>query len=340
MNRITRESFIDSMGGPEGAGLDLTSLDETTEGVLDKAGIGLGDLSRIAGNDNRIDGGEELSKLFDLIDRVDRDGSYDSIATTRRASDGSRVSTVSGDVARALKGEVDRARLGQGATPPSPAYQKALATLEGSGLHDIHLASNTPHFYQLDAKWAGHPYPKSPPEEGSTRTLGDAGCAPCALAMADVTLRGPGSTPTSVGDFAIERGFSGLPSGQGSDTVHMGRAWAEDRGLLIREARLSDQTRNAETLWDRISSGGVGVVSVGSGHFTKGGHVLVVNGCARDTDGQEWFFVVDPGHRHPSNLDATLIREPSLPLEMGGLRISRSQLEHEMKGAYVLGGTP
>ena len=31
------------------------------------------------------------------------------------------------------------------------------------------------------------------------------------------------------------------------------------------------------------------------GHFTDRSHVMLINGYARDAEGQEWFFVANPG---------------------------------------------
>ena len=46
-----------------------------------------------------------------------------------------------------------------------------------------------------------------------------------------------------------------------------------------------------------VRNGGVAVVGVGNGHFADEAHVVVINGYAKDKDGKEWFFVVNPGRR-------------------------------------------
>lgn len=326
-----------------GGGLDLDALDDSTFETLAKAGIDFDELLGAAGPDGVIAGHDELSRLFDLIDRFDRNGSVGSVATTRQAADGSVVTTASGELVLALRDEVDRARLGLGSPPSLPAgYQRALDALHRQGFTDVHLAAATPYFSQADQEWANHPYPKVPPEPGVTRTLHKAGCAPTALAMADVALRGKGIEPPSVADFAVEAGLSG--SGTiGSNTMGMGRAWAEQHGLVFTAVTATDSSKKVDELWEGICAGGVAVVGVGPGHFTERSHVMVVNGCARDSFGQDWFFVVDPGRKDQSrrpglNVDDTVVQDKSLDLGCGQLRISRAQLESELRHGYILSG--
>jgi len=353
MSRITRESFTDSMSAGSD-GLDLSDVDDATLASLGKAGVSMDELGGIAGDDLVISGHDELSRLFDLVDRVDRNGSRNSIDTSRTTSDGRKVSTASGELCLALRDEVDKARIARGTVgrtehvttgdrPTAAVYDLARSTLEARGFTDIHLAATTPYFNQGDERWATHLYPKSPPEPGVERVLRDAGCAPCALAMADATVRGSDVTPTDVADFAVRGRFSGSASGFGSDTMGMGRAWAEAHDLTFTAATARDQSRNVDVLRDGLVAGGVGVVSVGPGHFTNKDHVLVINGCAKDGNGADWFFVVNPGRkdqgaRRGLNVDQVVVQDHSLNLRVGQVRISRDQLEAEMKHGFVLTG--
>ncbi len=392
MSRITRESFV-AMVGAEGGRLDVNALGSRTEETLQRAGIARSALGEIAGKDGTISGDEELSKLFDLLDSVDRNGDHDSIATTRRGSDGRATTTVSGGVWAALQNEMETARLSRGlgggtgggtlantiGTQSVPnrvaetaiasaaqqvflpnekfraheaTHSRAISSLEARGFTDIHLPKNTPYFNQAYADasdgWAKHPYPKSPPVPGQTRTLDRSGCAPVALAIADATLRGSGTTPIQTADFAVQGRFSGSATGFGSDAHGMGKAWAAAQGLTYTAATSAVQKENVDTLRDGIINGGIGVVGVGvdrrtgQGHFTDRSHVVVVNGYAKDEKGAEWFFVVDPGRRDQSRgphlrLDENVVQDKSLHLGAGQLRISREQLEAEIRHAYVLG---
>ena len=200
MSRITRDSFVDTLGA-EGGKLDVNALGTQTDAALKRAGIDQAALREIAGEDGVISGSDEMAKLFDLVDTADRNRSYHSIDTTKRGADGKEVATASGALYDALKNEVERSRISQGSRPspapsgapagplPNPEYRasqtahaRAVATLEARGFTDIHLAASTPYFNQADREWARHPYPKHPPSADSSRTLQRSGCAPVALA--------------------------------------------------------------------------------------------------------------------------------------------------------------
>jgi hypothetical protein len=171
--------------------------------------------------------------------------------------------------------------------------------------------------------------------------------------MADVALRGSKSTPLDVGQFAVDHKFSGKPGGHGSDAHGLGKAWAKEHNLVYTPA--NDQTlpkeeraaKNVDTLRDGLKAGGVAVIGVGvdsatgKGHFTKKGHIMVVNGYAVDKNGKEWFFVVNPGRDDQREgkvlkTDDNVIQDRSLHHGAGQLMISRAQLEKEMKHAFVL----
>ena len=195
MSQITRQSFINTMSNGAASGIDPSDLAPATQQALEAAGITESSLGDIAGPDARISGEKELARLFEMIDRVDRNGSTRSIATTARGDDGRLVATPSGAAAQALMDEIAKARVNRGVSAPASQssdarYERSISTLQAAGLTDIHLAKGTPYYNQGHKGWRDYPYPKSPPEPGSTRTLQDAGCAPCALAMADATLRG------------------------------------------------------------------------------------------------------------------------------------------------------
>jgi hypothetical protein len=176
-----------------------------------------------------------------------------------------------------------------------------------------------------------------------------AGCAPTALAMADVALRGGRTTPVSVAAFAVEHGVSGTAGAAGTDLRGLVRTWTAEHALQYEAIGGNDTAVQADRLRDGLMNGGVALVSVGPdaatgrGHFTNRGHVVLVNGCAKDAQGKEWFFVADPGHRNHARsrngllgADANLVQDRSLHHGAGQLRISREQLEREMKAAFII----
>lgn len=128
MSRVTRDEFVNS-----GLRLDLKDLDQGDKASLARAGLDAAKLARIAGQDGVIEGKAELGQLFAEIDKLDRDGSYGSIATTTRNPQGGEVATASGKALAALQAEVAEARLAHqvsgGKTPAaaSPAKTPAAA---------------------------------------------------------------------------------------------------------------------------------------------------------------------------------------------------------------------
>jgi hypothetical protein len=352
MSQITRQSFINTMSSGAASGVDPNGLTPATQQALETAGITAGSLDDIAGADARISGEEELKRLFELIDRVDRNGSTRSIATTARGDDGRLVATPSGAAAQALMDEIEKARVNRGTSAPiapfaDTKHERAIERLEAAGLTNIHLAKGTPYYNQADKQWRDYSYPKSPPVPGTTRTLRDAGCAPCALAMADVTLRGSGTKPTNVADFAVDGGFSGKPKEFGTDTVDLARAWANANNLAFTLANSPDNSKDVDAIRAGLEAGGVALIGVGiddsggRGHFTASGHVMLVNGYATGADGTEWFFVANPGRRNQEDsptlkTDATVKQDLSLNPAVGAVRITRAQLEAELSYACIL----
>jgi Peptidase_C39 like family len=346
MSQITRQSFINTISNGSASGIDLDSLTPATQAALQRAGITTGSLAELAGTDGRISGQDELSRLFDLIDRVDRNGSRNSIATTARLDSGRLATTLSGGAAEALQNEIEGARINRHVRGPTadqltPSHERAVSSLEAAGFTDIHLAKGTPYYNQTRGPWAAYPYPKSGTAEDSTRTLRDAGCAPCALAMADATLRKSGATPREVADFAVEGGFSGSPTRFGSDTRGLAKAWAATHDLSYTLAASRDSGENVDAILRGLQADGVALAGVGPGHFTDKSHVVLINGYAKDKDGQEWFFVANPGQENQARrmglgVDETVQQDVSLDASVGRVRISRAQLEAELNYACIL----
>jgi uncharacterized protein (TIGR02594 family) len=126
MSQITRDSFMGS-----GLALDLTDLDADDKAALARSGLDEATLAKIARQDGVIAGKAELKELFGAIDRLDHDGSYGSIATTTRDTNGHEVTTASGEAMATLQAEVAEARLahqfGKSTSPALPAAPKAEA---------------------------------------------------------------------------------------------------------------------------------------------------------------------------------------------------------------------
>lgn len=335
-----------------GPGLDVNTLSPEAQAALKKANIDQAALASIAGEDGVISGKDELESLFLLVDTKDRDGSYGSIETKQKNGQ----ATASGLLYEALKGERERARLGAPAgeatkqaeqTGPLPnarlrasdaGYEAGIAALTKEGFTDIHIAKNTAYFNQATGPWGKDIYEKVG-EKDSKRTIARAGCAPTALAIADATLRGSDTLPSDTAKYAVDHKFSGKLGGAGSDTHPMAKAWAKDHGLVYTPAVSGTAKQKLDTIRDGLDKGGVAVVGVGNGHFTDEAHVVVINGYAKDEKGDEWFFVVNPGRnnqRAKGVVDANVVQIDGLHHGAGQLRISREQLQKELRHGMVL----
>lgn len=133
MSRIGQDQFVSELASEteDTGGIEVTDeLSETLEGL----GIDSAKLSDIAGDDGIIAGKAELGRLFDLIDTVDHNGSYRSIATTTTDAEGKQHLTASGEALAALTAEIDARRLASGGRPEAPpAPPKAPTTPSNAG---------------------------------------------------------------------------------------------------------------------------------------------------------------------------------------------------------------
>jgi len=271
----------------------------------------------------------DLDGLFDLLDRVDRNGPRPTGAAAASPA----------EVAK----KKDPTEL-----PSTADCAKSLRAIAAAGFTDVHLKP-VPYMNQGVGEWAHKAYPRNPPVPGETRTISQAGCAPTALAMLDCGLRDAHSRPEAVADFAVHQGFSGSPHFSGTNTAGLARKWAHECGLGLTAATSSNQSRNVDTLKAGLLANGIALVSVGVdrknglGHFTSKGHVMVINGCAT-RGGEEWFAIANPGRedqsdvrRHPGLLatDNDVLQLGGAHHGVGQVWISRKQLEAEMKGCFV-----
>lgn len=224
---------------------------------------------------------------------------------------------------------------------------KAMQRLADQGFTHIRLPAKGVYYGQNDKdRWATHPYPKLNQKEGTVRAIGDAGCAPSALAIADSILRGTRTTPPEVADYAVDKKVSGKEGRAGSNTVKLVEKWAADHDL----DRVS--TKDVDEIRKGLDLGGVAVVNVKGGIFNQreftdadkdppggGGHEIAVIGYALDEHGKEWYFVSNPGKDASAKYlkgDGVVV-DKDLHHGAGRVRVSREVLEKYIKnGAHVL----
>lgn len=119
------------------------------------------------------------------------------------------------------------------------------------------------YFYQADDTWGDLPY--------GTDYIGRYGCGPTAMAMAVLSMTGAETDPAVMADWAVEHGYWAKKSGSYLSIVP---GTAESFGIHAE----SFTGRTPEELCSALISGKVLVALMGPGHFTKGGHFILLRG--------------------------------------------------------------
>ena len=127
--------------------------------------------------------------------------------------------------------------------------------------------ANIPYYNQTDKRWATHPYGKS--------TIYSAGCGPTSLAMVVSGLTGQRVTPDVVADWSYRNGHRA--EGQGSFWSLMTEGGAY-YGLQVEPV----SRKNPSKIVQALSEGYPVIACMGKGHFTNGGHFIVLRGLTAD----------------------------------------------------------
>lgn len=130
------------------------------------------------------------------------------------------------------------------------------------------------YFNQLDERFAGKPY--------GTDNIGGYGCGPTAMAIAVSSLSGETVDPVRMAEWSYKNGYWCKGSGSYHALIP---AAAEAWGLPVSGCTASEPQR----ILDALSEGKLVVAIMSKGHFTSGGHFIVLRGVK---DGQ--IMVADP----------------------------------------------
>ena len=140
-----------------------------------------------------------------------------------------------------------------------------------------------PYFNQGDEQWKDKPFGRDP--------IGKYGCGPTALAMLASGMTGNIITPEEMAAWTASQGYSALHSGSYLSIV---AGTAKRYGLDCASIPVAGAT--ADTLYDALSSGGIMVALMGPGHFTSGGHFILLHGVTLSGG----ILVADPNSRENS----------------------------------------
>jgi hypothetical protein len=148
---------------------------------------------------------------------------------------------------------------------------EAYRTGAGVDYSGVVFADGTPgvvYFNQLDARWKDEPY-------GQTGTIGTSGCGPTALAMAVSSLTDRFIDPVEMSRWSFENGYRAEGNGSFLTLIPNG---ARHFGLTVEEATRSD----GQKIVDALASGKLIIAIMSKGHFTSGGHFIVLRGVTED----------------------------------------------------------
>ena len=162
------------------------------------------------------------------------------------------------------------------------------------------------YFNQGDEQWADKKFGRDP--------IGRYGCGPTALAMLVSSMTGERITPEAMAARAAFAGYAAPGSGSYLSIVAgmTGKYGLECASIPVADA-------DADTLYQALSSGGAIVALMGPGHFTSGGHFILLHGTTLSGG----ILVADPNSRENS----LTVWEPDLILsELSGSRYEGSPL--------------
>jgi len=167
------------------------------------------------------------------------------------------------------------------------AVREDLEYLTGGGMEIIY-------YNQTDEQWAQRPYGRD--------KLGGYGCGPTAMSMVVSSLTGTAVDPEEMAQVSVEAGC--WASGHGSSLAIVERI-CQQYGLEC--ISLDPDQVEGEDLLSYLAGGELLVALMTKGHFTDGGHFIVLRGATLSGE----VLVADPASRERS----LMAWEPSLLLE-------------------------
>ena len=149
------------------------------------------------------------------------------------------------------------------------------------------------YYNQLDERWADIMY-------GNSSTIGQAGCGPTSMAIVISTLTGKPHDPVELARWSAANGHRCEGNGSYHSLIP---AAAAAYGLNC------DRNLDAQGIVDALSSGKLVVVIMNKGHFTRGGHFIVLRGVT--SEGK--ILVADPASygRSEQEWDLSIIMDES-----------------------------
>ncbi len=125
------------------------------------------------------------------------------------------------------------------------------------------------YYNQMDERWGDIVYGTS----DTSSSIGQGGCGPTSMAMVITTLTGEVHDPVELAEWSVVNGHRF----EGNGSYHS----------LIPEAAAAyglncEKDLTAQGIVDALSSGKLVVAIMGKGHFTQGGHFIVLRGVTEE----------------------------------------------------------
>jgi len=168
--------------------------------------------------------------------------------------------------------------------PTDPDWLNS-AGVSYEGIEFTDGATPVVYYAQFDERWKDTPY-------GLQGTIGSSGCGPTSLSIAVSSLSGQTVDPVQMAQWAYANGYKCEGNGSYHSLIPDG---AKHFGLTVDYATSSDGQKIVEAL----ASGKLVVAIMSAGHFTKGGHFMVLRGVT--SEGK--ILVADPASHTRSNTE-------------------------------------
>jgi len=152
-------------------------------------------------------------------------------------------------------------------SPPRPRADYTITALESRDGQDVLTggALDIVYYDQTDPLWAEEPY--------GTDKLGGYGCGPTAMSIVVSSLTDQGMDPAQMAQHCVKNGYWAKYHGSYLSIVP---GVAEDLGLEC--VPLPPEEADADTVSQYLATGHLMVALMGPGHFTNGGHFIVLRG--------------------------------------------------------------
>ncbi|MEK4006312.1 C39 family peptidase [Paenibacillus sp. FSL H3-0333] len=142
---------------------------------------------------------------------------------------------------------------------------------------------NIVYYSQKDPRWKNTKYSI---RSDKSQTIATSACGPTSLAMVISTLTETKILPPEAAKYAVDNGYR---------TNNEGTSWAYFNNLATKHGLTCKQTPRLDDAKAALSNGLLVIASMGKGHFTGGGHYILLVGI-----NENWIDVYDPNHLNKS----------------------------------------